>query len=412
MDVALDANVILNDPRMKGNAFGGLLDYLKKTNSRLVLTRIVLDEVIARYPERLRSATHKATAAVGVLSNLASDPKISLPRVDINRETRKLKQKLLRPFPSRASSSCIVNNFTDVRIEEVAKRGIERIPPANGGGEELRDVIHWLMLLAYASGSGRELAFITADEHFRHENELHPQLQKDVQDKKVTVHFHTSLDGFIKAHAPAPHTLTEPDAFDLYGKTHVLDRFEIEARRFFPSRWPRASSINVVHRDVRLLRGALYDVGPHSQFGEMEFSGEIDIRVTTTKATSFVSSYTPVSSTLDQDLVDYQLLGSAKSVPIDARISYQTLEDIYALANYDHSSMLTPAGTIGPVTYDFNVPQYDRAKTPYLIPTSAPEDVSEFRVKGSIVISLRVVSGKVEKIDTERFELGAIEKSG
>jgi hypothetical protein len=34
------------------------------------------------------------------------------------------------------------------------KRGIERIPPANGGGEELRDVVHWLMLLAYASGSG------------------------------------------------------------------------------------------------------------------------------------------------------------------------------------------------------------------------------------------------------------------
>jgi hypothetical protein len=30
MDVALDANIILNDPRMQGNAFHNLLAYLKK----------------------------------------------------------------------------------------------------------------------------------------------------------------------------------------------------------------------------------------------------------------------------------------------------------------------------------------------------------------------------------------------
>jgi len=47
-----------------------------------------------------------------------------------------------------------------------------------------------------------------------------------------------------------------------------------------------------------------------------------------------------------------------------------------------------------------------------LIPGGAPEDVSEFRVLGSILISLRLVSGKVEKIETERFELGAVEKTG
>jgi hypothetical protein len=176
MDVALDSNVILNDPRMEGDAFHSLLDYLKKTNSRLVLSRIVLDEVIARYPERLRPAIHKATTAVGTLSSLALDAKIKLPVVDVTRATRRLKQKLLKP--SQHVSSLIVNNFADIKIEDVAKRGIERIPPANGAGEELRDVIHWLMLLAYARASKRELAFITGDEHFRHGTALHPRLEK------------------------------------------------------------------------------------------------------------------------------------------------------------------------------------------------------------------------------------------
>ena len=189
-----------------------------------------------------------------------------------------------------------------------------------------------------------------------------------------------------------------------------MDRFEIEARRFFPSHWPSASSISVVHRGARLVRGALYDVGPHSQFGEMEFSGEIDIRVTTTNTTSFVSSYTPVSPNVDQDLVDYQLRDSGRDIPA-AGINYLAAENMYGLAN-EPSPLFIPAWQSRPTVYDFKLPLYDPAKVSYLIPGGAPEDVSEFRVLGSILISLRLVSGKVEKIETERFELGAVEKTG
>jgi hypothetical protein len=44
MDVSLDANIILNGPRMLGNAFHNLLAYLRKTDSRLVSSKIVFDE--------------------------------------------------------------------------------------------------------------------------------------------------------------------------------------------------------------------------------------------------------------------------------------------------------------------------------------------------------------------------------
>jgi hypothetical protein len=98
---------------------------------------------------------HKATGPVGSLGNLLFDAKIKLPEIDVSRETKKLKQTLRRPS-QHVRSSLIVRNFAQISIEEVVKRGIDRIPPANGEGEELRDVMHWLMILAHAQNSSRE----------------------------------------------------------------------------------------------------------------------------------------------------------------------------------------------------------------------------------------------------------------
>lgn len=56
-------------------------------------------------------------------------------------------------------------NFSKVSLEDVVKRGISRIPPANGAGGELRDVTHWLMILVHPQHSKRETAFISGEEH-------------------------------------------------------------------------------------------------------------------------------------------------------------------------------------------------------------------------------------------------------
>ena len=53
MDVALDTNEFLSDPPMQGVRFQTLLAYLRKTQSRLLIPKIVWDELIARYPERV-----------------------------------------------------------------------------------------------------------------------------------------------------------------------------------------------------------------------------------------------------------------------------------------------------------------------------------------------------------------------
>jgi hypothetical protein len=407
MDVALDANAILNDPRMQGNAFHSLLDYLKKTNSRLVLSKVVLDEAIARYTDRLRPAIHKARAAVCTLDSLLLDARVELPKIDEKREARWLRKRLLKPS-RQVKSSVILNNFPDVKMEEVARRGIERIPPANGKGEELRDVIHWLMVLAYARASKQEIAFITGDEHFRHETALHPRLKKDLEDNDVSLRFHVSIDEFIKAYAPAPRELTEGGAFEYYGKSHVMDRFEIEARKFFPARWPAASTFEIVRRDVRLMRGALYDVAPNSQFGELEFSGEVEVRVTT-ELPAITSEFTNFPLMANRPVTNLPLYGYPGAVsPVLPSYGYPNLVSPVQgfSAHYGEPATMFYSGQSLGLTLraDFAFKSIPN------MPTSFVEDVSEFRATGRLVISLRIVSGKVKNIETESFQLGEIEK--
>jgi hypothetical protein len=286
MDVTLDANIYLSDPRMEGISFKSLLDYLRMTGSRLILPKLVFDEVVARYPERVLPHFKRAISESSSLKNLVFVARVrKVPEPDIARETRSLKAKLLKP--SKYVKATSLKDFRGISVEEIARRGVHRIPRANTAGEELRDVITWLMVLKYAEGSKREVAFITSDKHFGVANVLHPQMAKEVQDRKVILKLYRSIDEFIKAHAPAPQALPGDRAFELLGKSQVLDRFEIAARNFFPRYWRDATSFEVMSRDVSFIRGSLYDVGADSQFAETEFSGNMKIRVTTPKLAYF-----------------------------------------------------------------------------------------------------------------------------
>jgi len=401
MDVALDANLILNDPRMEGNAFRSLLDYLRKTNSRLVLSKVVMDEVIARYPERLRPAHHKTIAPIRALKNLVFDAEINIPTIDLERETNRLKEKLLKP--SEHVKSLILDDFSDISVEEVARRGIQRMPPASGAGEELRDVIHWLMVLAHTRGSKKEIAFITADGHFQHEGDLHPRLQMEVAENKSRLHFYPSLDDFIKAQAPPPRNLSEDDAFALYGRSQVGDRFEIEARKFFQSLWPTASSVQVIGRDVLLTRGAVYDVAPQSQFGELEFSGEIRVRVTEILFTPNNYNVPDISwgpATIMSDMGSPYMSGSAFNLHAGSLID-PTGQNFPGGTNFTLSDLAGKGSSLPTVSAGLTLTSPD-----------VIEIASEFHARGVIVISLRVVSGSVTNIETEKFELGKFEKSG
>lgn len=392
MDVALDTNEFLSDPPMRTVRFQTLLAYLRKTQSRLLIPKIVWDEVIARYPERVSGPHGKAANDVRILRNLLLTKIPELGELNVEKEISALRQKLRKPSPY--VRALILTNFSDVSAEEIARRGIERIPPANAKGEELRDVMIWLMMLGHAKKSGRDVAFISHDEHFRENDDLHPKLRDDLEQGKIKLHFYKAIDDFIKAHAPSPRNLTEEEAFQLRSRQFVLDTFEIEARRFFPRYWGSETEVDITDRKMQFQRAALYDVGSGSQFGEMDISATLDV---TLSRPDYQSSMNMINYSPD---ITYSPKGTI-SAAFGKSVGQKWEERSW--------STLTPPvefpafGLAGPVDWRNSSVKFESASYP--ISYEIPKKKSEAVLSGRMTISFRVVSNRVTKVEVERLEI-------
>ena len=399
MDVALDANEFLSDPPMHSVRFQTLLAYLRKTQSRLLIPKIVWDEVMARYPERISAPHTKATNDVRILRSLLLSNNIpEIGELDAAKEVSALKRKLKKPSPH--VRGLVLNNFSDVSVEEIAKRGIERIPPANPKGEELRDVMIWLMMLGHARKSGQDVAFISHDEHFRENEDLHPRLRDDLEDGKIKLHFYKAIDDFIKAHAPSPRNLTEEEAFHLRSRQLMLDTFEIEARRFFPLYLGSETEVEISDRKMQFVRAALYDVGGGSQFGEMEITATLSVTLTRPDYESNVNvirNYSP-------DVLFGPKVGVSAfyDVPVP-----QNWEDSAGSSFSIPLSGLSTAKMGEPIDWK-NTPFKFETAFPAFYPVT-PKKKSDAVLSGTMTISFRVVSGRITKVELESLEITDIQ---
>ena len=130
MDIILDSNQYLADVKMEGIRFQSLLDYLRKTGSSLVIPRLVRDEVLARYSERLEVQFGRAVADLRSLRKEVFQSEVpTLHELNIVEEVSRLEQRL--KHPREDLSSTLQENYDGISLEEVAMRGITRRKPAN-----------------------------------------------------------------------------------------------------------------------------------------------------------------------------------------------------------------------------------------------------------------------------------------
>jgi hypothetical protein len=396
MDVALDANEFLSDPRMESVRFQTLLAYLRKAQSRLLIPKIVWDEVIARYPERVSGPHSKAANDVKILRSLLLATKVpEIGELEMEKEVSALRRKMRRPSPH--VRALILSNFSDVSVEEIARRGIGRIPPANPKGEELRDVMIWLMMLGHAKKSGHDVAFISHDEHFRENDGLHPKLRADLEEGKIKLHFYKGIDDFIKAHAPAPRNLTEEEAFHLRSRQVVLDTFEIEARRFFPRYWGSETEVEITDRKMQFVRAALYDVGG-SQFGEMEILAMLQVTLLRPDYQSnmnVISNYSP-DITLGPKVGFSAVFGKPVTRDWQAR-GWNTLTPLPEIPTL---------GFAEPIDWKDSTFKFGTSSPAFY---TTPKKRSEGMLSGKMTISFRVVSGRLTKVEVESLEITEIQ---
>jgi hypothetical protein len=208
MDIILDTNVYYALVQKEGrgftnaNAYVQLVTYLRQTNSRLVILEPVLQEILARYSDLVSLSAKKASDAWTTLQHDSMTSAKELPRFQIENELSIFRTRIL----DRASSFTLIhyNGYSSVSVEEVFRRGVFRIPPANPEGEELRDVVIWLMALDFAAANKQPIAFITDDSHFKdNEGKLHPTLAEDAKARDIAVSYYESIYAFIRANALA-----------------------------------------------------------------------------------------------------------------------------------------------------------------------------------------------------------------
>jgi len=213
MRIILDSNIYIADFRMQGVAFSTLFDFIRKTKSTLVLPRIVREEVVHQYTERFVAQVRDVAKAWKSFRYLVlySDPG-GFHKPELKYQIRELRKRLRAPAKGIA-----VEYFQDVPgvdINEVAIRGIKRIPPANAEGEELRDVIIWYQVMSLAKSASEATAFITADTGFWEGQSPRLKIQEDIA-AATDLRLYKSIDDFIKANSPRQTTLTNETATHL-----------------------------------------------------------------------------------------------------------------------------------------------------------------------------------------------------
>ncbi len=201
MKVVLDTNIFRQDFLMNSEKFSILFDYLKKTNSRIIMPKIVYQEIAAVYERELTSRLQQFREAKRIFENALINKPIQDCSIEIADEVKEYLTFLKTTI--KISNEDIVS-YKQSYLEEVVKRAIQRIKPCSEKGEEFRDVLLWLTVLDIANTADQKtLIFISGDlrQFASDDGCLHPNLLKEAKEKKLTIKYYNSIKQFIKDHA-------------------------------------------------------------------------------------------------------------------------------------------------------------------------------------------------------------------
>jgi hypothetical protein len=273
MDVILDSNVYLSDVRMESIRFKNLFDYLRRTKSSLVFPMLVVEETVSKYRSQLEAQTKKARKEVEQLNRLliGKDDRI---RIDIQSRyaVRQMRQKFRAP--AKGVSVRFHAKTAEIDVSEVFMRGVKRRRPASDDGEELRDVIIWMIVLQFAKTENKPVAFISADNGFWADAEVHEHIRSDIEGSKVDVSIFRTIDDFVKASAPAPTSVDSEAVSKFFDISTLSETILAATRKALPV--GKLGFRPIAMRNTRLQAptlsaGTLYEIDADTKLAELSY---------------------------------------------------------------------------------------------------------------------------------------------
>lgn len=386
MDIILDSNIFLGDVRFRKTQFPELFAYLRRAGSALVLPDLVLQEVRARYPEMLNKDIRTAKSSWGSVSAMMLTDYPPFPDINVQKEVELFVKRM--HSPGQGVQVIPYSRVDKIDVNEIARRGIQRLPPANSNGEELRDVILWLVVVQYAKTTGRDVAFISGDHGFRRsksENELHPDLQDEIRLEELPIYFYHEISAFLRAHS------LSHDAVDELWVSQYITQADLAEKirdamlvRSFPSLGvPKEARID----RLSLLSGVRYEVSKNSMYGELKF--QADVTLTSPYSTNFIDDST-LQNSPPFFSNPWRLQGPAAYSP-----NIIVGSGVYSANVMPASAVYSPnvfATTVFPPNLTAEI-RYD----------PVPDIVQAFRFE--ISISLRIQAGKLEEWQVDEVRL-------
>lgn len=204
--IVLDTNAIQADRFLRKAGAEALLDYVSRTGSRVLVPRIVLQELEANYRRLLLSRVAAIDSAANNLRRVLAFREFSAFDIDVEAEVLEY-LALVRGRLQVSANGALEYELRDV--QDAVERAIARRRPCSDKGEEIRDAIIWACVVRLLS-KDIDVVFITGDSGaFRSKGILHEELQKEVAAQPGAFYLHDSLDDFAKQHASAIQFVTK-----------------------------------------------------------------------------------------------------------------------------------------------------------------------------------------------------------
>ncbi len=198
MKIILDSNIFVEDFLMKSIKFSNLFDFLKKTNSEIVIFQIVFQEVIALYRRKLIEKLDKYYKSKEELLKIFNNKPFENQDINIDNQV-KIYETFFRDKFNLSKHN--LTRYKDNYLGEIVTRAIVHKKPFSKSGKGFRDTLIWLTLLDFIKNSKlNQFVFISNDTNaFGNNNQLHTSLGEELE-SKIEVAYYNTIDSFIRDH--------------------------------------------------------------------------------------------------------------------------------------------------------------------------------------------------------------------
>lgn len=189
MNILLDTNIYYQDFSLKSPRFEALFEYLEKTKCKILIPRIVYEEIFDNYKRELKKNFKNAKR---IEYFTGGGIKIIKNEDEILREFRERIDKLI----STKKALVLEHNDTDINI--LIKKSIELSKPFKRDGKGFKDALIWESITKYLNtNKSKHLCFVTANTVDFGEGNLDSTLITELAGSKERLSYFNRLEDFL-----------------------------------------------------------------------------------------------------------------------------------------------------------------------------------------------------------------------